>query len=104
MKVEFSLKIFENGTKFDENLSDASRVVSCGRIDGQMDKHDEANSIFSQICELAVRLRQLHLESYLTLTKNKMDHSHILQHIVCLEIINRGGPTKINITCNFSLV
>jgi hypothetical protein len=34
MKVEFSLQIFENATKFDENPSDADRV-SCGRIDGQ---------------------------------------------------------------------
>jgi len=85
MKVEFSLQIFENSIKFDENPSDASRVVPCGRIDGQTDKHDEANSLFSQICEHALKLRQLqHLESYLILTKNQMDNSHILEHIACL--------------------
>ena len=78
MKVEFSLHVFENSIRFNENPSDASRVFPCGRIDGQMDKHDEANSFFSEICEHALRLRHLrHVESYLMLTKNKMDHSHI---------------------------
>jgi hypothetical protein len=99
MKVEFSLQSFENAMKIDENVPDASRVVPCGRTDGQMDKHDEANSLFSQICEHAIRLRQLNpFESYLILTENKMDHSNILHHIVCLEIINpRANKNKHNL-------
>jgi len=30
-----------------------SRVVPCGRTDGQRDRHDEANSSFSQFFESA---------------------------------------------------
>jgi hypothetical protein len=53
MKLEFSRKIFEKrlNIKFHENPSSGSRVVSCGRIDGQT--CDEANSSFSQFCERA---------------------------------------------------
>jgi hypothetical protein len=35
MEVEFSLQSFENVIEIDENPSDASRVVLCGRTDGQ---------------------------------------------------------------------
>ena len=51
MKLEFSRQIFEkySNMKFQENLSDGSRVVSCGQAGG----HDEANSRVSQIFERA---------------------------------------------------
>jgi hypothetical protein len=39
MKVEISRQIFEkcSNIKFNENPSSGSRVVSCGRIDGERD-------------------------------------------------------------------
>jgi hypothetical protein len=49
MKIEFSLQIFKDTIIFDDDPSDARRVVPCGRIDGQMDKHDEANSLFANL-------------------------------------------------------
>jgi hypothetical protein len=98
MKVDFSQQIFKNTTKFDENPTDASRVAPCGRINGQTYEHDEGSSRLSKICEHALRLRQLrHFDSYLILTKNKMDFSHILRHIVCLDIIN---PSANKNKCN----
>jgi len=50
MKVKLSQYIFEkySNIKFDEKLSSGSRVLC-----GQMDKRDESNSRFSQICESA---------------------------------------------------
>jgi len=49
MKLEFSRQIFEkySNVKFHENPSSGSRAVPCG----QRDRHDEANSRFSQVCE-----------------------------------------------------
>jgi hypothetical protein len=46
MKLEFSRQIFEKyaNTKFYENPSGASR-------DEGRDRHDEANSRFSRVCE-----------------------------------------------------
>jgi len=51
MKFEFSLQICEkySNLKFHENPSSDSRYVPCG----QTDRHDEANSRFSQFCESA---------------------------------------------------
>ena len=40
---------FRKILKFHENPSSGSRVVPCG----QTDRHDEANSRFSQFCERA---------------------------------------------------
>jgi hypothetical protein len=37
IKPEFSRRIFEKYTKFHENPSSGSRVVPCGRTDGQTD-------------------------------------------------------------------
>jgi len=57
MELDFSQQIFEkhSNIKFRENSSRGSRVVPCGRIDRradrQKDKHDEANSCFSQFCQ-----------------------------------------------------
>jgi hypothetical protein len=53
MDIKFSLEIIEeySNIKFLENPSSGSRVVPCGRRDGQKDRHDEANSRFSQFCE-----------------------------------------------------
>jgi len=56
-KLEFSRQIFEtpSNIKFPGNPSSGSRVVACGqrerRTDGRTDKHEEANSRFSQFCE-----------------------------------------------------
>jgi len=51
MKLEFSRQSFEKYTniKFHENPSSESRVVSCE----ETDRHDEANSRFSQFYERA---------------------------------------------------
>jgi hypothetical protein len=51
MKLEFSQHVFEKYSyiKFIENRSGGSRVVPCG----QTDRHDEANSRFSQFYERA---------------------------------------------------
>jgi len=50
MKLEFSQISKKNlNMKFLENPSSGSRDVSCGRAD----RHDEANSRCSQICESA---------------------------------------------------
>jgi len=38
---------------FHENPSSGSLVVPCRRTDGWTDRHDEANSRFSQFCEHA---------------------------------------------------
>jgi hypothetical protein len=53
MKVELSRQIFEkySNIKFKENPFSWSRVVPCGRTDGQTYRHDEATSSFSQFCE-----------------------------------------------------
>jgi hypothetical protein len=60
LKLGFSRKIFEkySNIKFQENPSGGSRVVSCGRKDGQRDNRqkdrlDETNSLVSQVCERA---------------------------------------------------
>jgi len=58
MKREFSQQIFQKflNIKFHENPSSGSRVLHAGgqkdgRTDGQNDRHEEANSRFSQFCE-----------------------------------------------------
>jgi hypothetical protein len=50
-KLEFSQQIFEKlpDITLNENSSSGSRAVACGRTD----KHDEANTRFSQFCERA---------------------------------------------------
>jgi hypothetical protein len=51
IKLQFPRQIFEkySNIRFHENPSSGSRVVPCGRTD----RHDKANSRFSQICERA---------------------------------------------------
>jgi len=51
MKLEFSGKYFEkySDIKFYKNPSTGSRVVACRRTD----RHDDANSLFSQFRERA---------------------------------------------------
>jgi hypothetical protein len=58
MKLKFSRQIFEKSSniKFHENPSRRSRVIPYGRTDGRMDRHDEANSRFSQFFERAYKL------------------------------------------------
>jgi len=53
MKLDFSSMDFRQNTpapKLTKNPSSVSRVVQCGRTDGQAGRQDEANSSFSQIC------------------------------------------------------
>ena len=59
MTLEFSGQTFEksSNTKFHEIPSFGTPVVPCGRTDGQTDRHDEANSGFSQFC--ASRLKSV---------------------------------------------
>jgi len=51
MKLEFPQENFEkeSNIKLGENPCSWSRTVPCGRTDGQ--RHDEANSLFSQFCK-----------------------------------------------------
>jgi len=51
IKLEFSRKIFPKSSniKFHENPSSEGRAVPCGRTD----RHDEANTRFSQFCKRA---------------------------------------------------
>jgi len=53
MKFEFSQQIFEKSSniKLHENPSFGSRIVPCGQTDGRTNKHDDANSRFSQFCD-----------------------------------------------------
>jgi hypothetical protein len=55
MELEFSRQIFEksSNTKFRENPSSGSRVVSCGQT------HDEADSRFSQFCGGLQKLKDM---------------------------------------------
>jgi len=59
MKFKFSRRIFKkhSNIKFYKNPFCGSRIVSCRqtdeRTDGRTDRHDEANSRYSQFCELA---------------------------------------------------
>jgi hypothetical protein len=57
IKLKFCRQIFEkfSDIKFHENMSSGSRVVTCGQIDGRKDRHDEANSRFSQILRTSLR-------------------------------------------------
>jgi len=55
MKLELSPKTLEKSLsiKFGENPSSVSRVVLCGRTNRWKERHDGANSCFSQFCERA---------------------------------------------------
>jgi hypothetical protein len=52
MKLEFARQFFEKywNIKFHENPSSGAELL---HADGQTDRHDEANSRFSQFCERA---------------------------------------------------
>jgi len=54
-KLEFSRQIFEKqpNLKFHENTSSGSPVVPCGQTDKVRERHDKANSRFSQFCKPA---------------------------------------------------
>jgi hypothetical protein len=60
MKLEFSQKIFENyrNIKFRENPFSGSRVVPCGRSDGQTnrqtDRHDEAIKLDEDLIHMSL--------------------------------------------------
>ena len=53
MKLQFSRQMFEKcrNIKFYESPTNERRVDPGGRTDGRTDRHDEANSPFSQLCE-----------------------------------------------------
>ena len=54
-KLEFFTPILEKylNIEFHENQSSRNSVVPCGQTEGQTDRHDEANSRFSQVFERA---------------------------------------------------
>jgi hypothetical protein len=52
-----------SNSKFHENLSSGSRVISYGQTDKETDRHDETNIRFSQFCERA-KLDKLELDKY----------------------------------------
>jgi len=58
LKLEFARQIFEkySNIKFHENPPSGTRVVPCG----EMDRHDEANSRYSQFCERAQKEAKCH--------------------------------------------
>ena len=91
IKMKFPRHIFEKYTtiNFHENPSSCSRVVPCGRMDRQTEKHDEANSRFSQFCERAEMLKNFLYQIYhrqrlraccLFITKTK--------HIMCSNVVS----------------
>jgi len=53
MELQFSKQFFEKCTnvKFRENPSRGGRVIPCGQTDGLTDRHEEANSRISQLCD-----------------------------------------------------
>ena len=55
MNLEFSRQIFKKSPniKSNENSSNGSRVVPCGRMDGQTNRQGESNSRYSQIFAIA---------------------------------------------------
>jgi hypothetical protein len=74
-KLEFSRQIFEiySSVKFHENVSSGKRIVPCGRTD----RHDEANSRSSQICERALYI-YIYIYIYTCLPlKNAHKHCHV---------------------------
>ena len=52
-KLFFGLFFYPQNTKFHENPSSDSRVVSCGRADRRRDGPDETDSRFSQFCDIS---------------------------------------------------
>jgi len=52
-KLDFSRQTFEESPniKFQQKPSSGNQVVPYGRTDGQTDRHDEANSRYSELCE-----------------------------------------------------
>jgi len=70
MKLEFFRQNFEkySNIKFHKNPLSGSRVVRCG----QTDRHDEANSRFSQFCEKLIEITKFFTtKSYKPQMKNK---------------------------------
>ena len=59
IKLEFSRQVFDeySNTKFHENPSNGSQVVSCG----QTDRHDEGNTRFSQILRTRLKIQNTYL-------------------------------------------
>jgi len=57
MKLELFVLIIEkySNLEFHENPSSGSRTVPCG----QTDRHDGANSSFTQLCEVASKVKQV---------------------------------------------
>jgi len=55
MEIEYFRQIVEkySNMKFHENPSNGGRIVPCGLTDDKTERRDEANSPFSQLCELA---------------------------------------------------
>jgi hypothetical protein len=82
MKIESSRKNLKkySDIKFNENPSSGSRVVACAKTD----RHDEANSRFSQICELARKSK-----------RQFIGDRNVLRHK------NSEGSNQLSLTGNF---
>jgi hypothetical protein len=50
---------FRKILKFHENLSSGSRVVPCGQMDEQMERHDKVNACFLHFYDCALKLCNL---------------------------------------------
>jgi len=50
---------FQPHVRFRDTPSSGSRIVPCGRTDGQTDRHDEANSHVSAILRMHLRINAL---------------------------------------------
>jgi hypothetical protein len=88
LKLQYSRQIFEkySNTKFPETPSNRSRVVPCGRTDGQTDTRDEAPMRFSQFC----KRRKKWLSIYIPQNKNPRfsNASDIVFSLSCLQTLN----------------
>jgi hypothetical protein len=82
MKLEFSRQIWEkySNTKFHENPFSGSRTVPCGRTD----KHDVANSGFSQFCDTPTNVTYLCSQFPCTSTSKATDNWRLITEVpVC---------------------
>jgi len=79
MILEFSRQIFEKSSnmKFHENSSSGSGVVPCGRTD----RHDEANSCFSQFCERSKNSLRDFVQKLRIHCKSVQQKSHTLPRV-----------------------
>ena len=86
MKLEFFQQTFEKSpdTKFNENPSSWTRVVPCRWKDGQTDRHDKANSHFSQFCKHAQKcMLKISTQAFFTVKSKCSSHR---DNVILIEI------------------